>query len=510
MRGPGAIVLVAAGAIAAAAGVCRRADAQALKSELVVGGLTRPVVVTHAPGDFGRLFIVEKAGLIKIFKNGALNATPFLDITSRVSGTSLELGLVGFCFHPNYQQNGVFYVGFNDLQNSGHNVIAECRVSANPDVADVASLSIVLHIPLSATTHRAGWMDLGHDGYLYALFGDGGPENDTQNHAQNLNLLQGKLLRLDVDGPDNVPMSADDDGFPADADKNYRIPPDNPFVGGGGLPEIWAYGLRNPWRGSVDRMTGDIWFADVGQSTREEVDFQPAGAPGGRNYGWRCTEGTFCPGNTGCTCNDQSLTPPIYEYPHSGADIRGISITGGHVYRGCAMPDLDGTYFFGDAWITGLYSLKQVGGAATAVTNRTTELRSSDGASNNVVSFGEDAYGEIYWCDYGGPAGGTATGRIFKIVPAAFVGPDCNNNGKRDACDILDGTSLDVNGNGVPDECDPALCPADLDGDGSVGASDLAILLGSWGIGGVADLDGSGTVGSPDLAILLGSWGACP
>lgn len=477
-------------------------------SQLLVGGLTRPVQVTHAPGDFSRHFIVEKDGFIRIFKNGALNPQPFLNVDALTNSTGLEFGLLHMCFHPGYAANGVFYINYID--NTNRSVVAQCRrLAGDDDLADAATLETILYPNQAITNHTGGWLGFGHDGYLYASFGDGGGQSDPSNRAQNTAILQGKVLRIDVDGADNIPYNGDDDGFPADPNKKYTIPPTNPWVGVAGFaPELWAYGLRNPWKCSFDRATGALWIADVGQNTREEVNFQPAGV-GGRNYGWRCTEGTFCTGLVGCVCNGPTLTPPIYEYPHGGGGISGVSVTGGYVYRGCAIPDLVGTYFFADAWSTGIFSLREVGGAATEVSIRTPELDVNGAAGQYCVSFGEDAYGEMYWVDYGSASGGVGTGKIYKIVPAAFNAPDCNANGRADACEILDGSATDDNANGVPDECDPASCPADLNGDGFVGAADLAGLLGSWGLPGPADLDGSGTVGAPDLATLLGSWGPC-
>lgn len=461
-----------------------------LTTALVVNGLNQPLFITHAPGDHERLFVVEKAGRIRVIKNGVLLATPFVDISPIVNSSTLEWGMLGLCFHPDYASNGYFYT--NHINLGGHSVLSRFKVSANPDVADPLSRTTVLNLIQPSANHRGGWLDFGPDGYLYASFGDGGGQNDPSNRAQNIELLQGKMLRLDVSGDD----------FPADPDKNYRIPPTNPFVGLPGADEIWAYGLRNPWRCSFDRLTHDLWIADVGQNQREEINFQPAGATGVRNYGWRCTEGTFCTGLSGCTCGDASHTPPIFEYNH----IVGVSITGGYVYRGCAIPGLEGTYFYAEYQLGKLFSLRYNGSTVTNMINRTVELDPPGALSiSGPASFGEDALGEIYICDYN-------DGEIYKIVPATFIGPDCNNNGRRDACDITAGFSNDLNGNGIPDECETN--PADLNGDGVVGPADLGILLGSWGNPGcsgstpcAADLNGDGIVGPADLGILLGNWG---
>ena len=302
------------------------------------------------------------------------------------------------------------------------------------------------------------------------------------------------MLRIDVDGDD----------FPGDNNRNYAIPPDNPFVGVTGDDEIWAYGLRNPWRNAFDRLTGDLWITDVGQNAREEVNFQPAGV-GGMNYGWDCKEGTACSTISGCTtsgcnCNDPTLVDPIHEY-NTGL---GCAITGGYVYRGCAIPDLNGSYFYADYCVARIWTFRYDGVNVTDFTERTAELAPGGGMSINLIaSFGEDAYGEIYICDRGG--------EIFKIVPdvpGGIVGDDCNNNGIDDACDILAGAP-DVNGNGIPDECE---CIGDLDGDNDIDLQDLSTLLVNFGIPSGAqpedgDLDGDGDVDLADLALLLTVFG---
>lgn len=433
------------------------AGATPLTSQLVASGLVQPLYITHVPGDRDRLFIVEKPGRIRIVENGALLPTPFLDITSIVNATTLEWGLLGLEFHPDYATNGLFYVHYSGA--GGDCYIARFQVSAgDPDVADASSRQTILFLDQPSANHRGGWLGFGPDGYLYISFGDGGGQQDPFNRAQNLALLQGKILRVDVNSDD----------FPAEADRNYAIPADNPFAMGGGAPEIWAYGLRNPWRCSFDRETGDLWIGDVGQFQREEIDFQPAGEPGGRNYGWRCTEGTFCTGLTGCTCNGPTLTPPIYEYNHTV----GVSITGGYVYRGCAMPDMRGTYFFAEYQLSRIFSFRYENGAVIDFQDRTAELDPVGALDVRfVATFGEDADGELYMVDYN-------AGEVFKIVP-----------------------------NGVPAQECP--CPGDLNGDMVVNFGDLNILLDNYNETGAnvpGDLDGSGTVDFADLNLLLGLY----
>jgi hypothetical protein len=268
---------------------------------------------------------------------------------------------------------------------------------------------------------------------LYVACGDGGSGNDPFGNAQNKASLLGKMLRLDVDGDD----------FPADPNTNYAIPAGNPFAGAGdpGADEVWHYGLRNPWRDSFDRATGDMYIGDVGQNAFEELDLAPAGSSG-LNFGWACMEANSCTGNGGCTCSDLSLTKPIYNYPlYVGGTL---AIIGGYVYRGTALCGMQGTYFFADYGSGAIWSTPT--GGPVQITTRTAELAPGGGLSiSSISSFGEDANGELYICDRSG-------GEVFKIVPGALV--DCNFNGIQDACDIESGTSQDVNpADGTPDEC---------------------------------------------------------
>src|SRR5712692_7743353 len=288
----------------------------------LVTGLASPTAITTAGDGSGRLFITLQGGTIKLFDGFQLQT--FLDISSLVSCCD-EQGLLSTAFHPQYGSNGFFYVNYTNT--AGDTVIARYRVSVNPSVADPNSAVILLTIAQPFDNHNGGQLQFGPDGYLYIGMGDGGSAGDPGNRAQDLGQLLGKLLRIDVNSA-----------------APYAIPPTNPFVGTpGARGEIWAFGLRNPWRFSFDRLTGDLFIADVGQSSREEVDFQPANSTGGQNYGWRRMEGTAC-FNPSSGCNDGSLTLPTIEYDHT----QGCAIIGGYRYRGTSSPSLFATYLFGD------------------------------------------------------------------------------------------------------------------------------------------------------------------
>jgi len=428
-------IVTAIGATLLAAAVSApQAQAQALQATLVSGGFSQPIFVCSPPGDTTRLFVVEQSGRIKIIKNGATLPTPFLHVGSAASGglglisTGSERGLLGLAFHPNYATNGFFYVNYT-ASGSGATTIRRYTVSSNPDVANTASgLTMLGPITQPESNHNGGCIQFGPDGKLYIGMGDGGGANDAHGangNGQLLTTLLGKILRIDVDLP--APY----------------IPSDNPYFGStSALQEIWHFGVRNPWRFSFDRATGDMYIGDVGQNAVEEIDFQPAGVSN-LNYGWRCMEGNNCTGLSGCTCNSVALTLPIQTYSHS----QGCSITGGYVYRGCAIPGLQGTYFYADYCTSSIWSFDYTGGSVTNFTNRTTELEPAGAPTiSAVTSFGEDANGELYICDY-------TDGEIYRIDPAGGSS-DCNANGVADGCDISTGFSQDVNTNGVPDECE--------------------------------------------------------
>lgn len=443
---------VAFGAAFVAAG--RPAAAQApvpLDTVRVASGLTLPTHVTHAPGDTARLFITEQrsgtVGRVRILNipGNTLNATPYLSVSPVSVGN--EEGLLGLAFHPNFATNGFFYVYYTN--SSGNNQIVRYTANApfmTSTTADAASATQVITFSHPTNSnHNGGWIGFGPDNYLYAGTGDGGSGNDPPGNGQNINAVLGKILRIDVNGDD----------FPADTTKNYAIPPTNPFAGATpGADEVWHYGIRNPWRCSFDRQTGDFWIGDVGQNAIEEIDFVPAGL-GGLNFGWRCMEGLSCTGLTGCTCNAPTLTLPVHTYPHTAG---ACSVTGGYRYRGSALCGWNGVYFFADYCSAQISSFSFNGSTISNLTNRTAELAPGGGlAINSITSFGEDEAGELYIVDQGG--------EIFKVIPGTAI-TDCNNNGIHDGCDILNGTSLDANTDGIPDECQPVIT-AYCFGDGS-------------------------------------------
>jgi glucose/arabinose dehydrogenase len=332
---------------------------------------------------------VEKTGTIRIMAGGALLPRAFLDISTRVSRGS-EQGLLGLAFHPQYGSNGKFYVDYTDGQ--GDTRVVEFLVSSDPDVASTTE-RLILTVDQPYPNHNAGQLAFGPDGFLYVGLGDGGSAGDPGDRAQNPDSLLGKMLRINVDAPD-----------PA-AGTEYSIPPGNPFVGRSGYrPEIWALGLRNPWRYAFDRATGNLYIADVGQNLWEEVDVEPAGA-GARNYGWNVTEGLHC--YDAPRCDTAGLTGPVTEYGHDA----GCSVTGGYVYRGRAIPDLDGAYFYGDYCSGMVRSFRFVNGAATDPRDWSAALRTASGqAMAGLSSFGQDAHGELYILLLGG--------EVYRIDPS--------------------------------------------------------------------------------------------
>lgn len=348
-----------------------------LALQQVVGGLTRPTFVTHAGDGSGRLFVVEKPGRVRTVRNGVLEPEPFLDITGIVLATGNEQGLLGLAFHPRFAENGRFFVTYTGKD--GTNSLAEYGVTGGK--GDPSKAKVLFAIPDKYPNHNGGMLAFGRDGYLYVSTGDGGSGGDPDGNGQNRNVLLGKILRLDVNA----------------AQGPYGIPASNPFVGqSGARPEIWAYGLRNPWRFSFDRATGDLWIADVGQNQYEEVNLQPAGSAGGENYGWDVMEASHCYGAS--TCDQSGKVLPIHEYAHS----LGCSITGGYVYRGAAIPALAGAYLYTDYCRGDLIALRQQGGRWQAETL---------GRAESVSSFGEDEAGEIY-------VAGDSAGTISRVVAA--------------------------------------------------------------------------------------------
>jgi len=347
--------------------------------ETIVEGLDFPVWLTSPPGD-PRLFVVEKGGRVVIVENGAVLPAPFLDLRGQVS-TGSEQGLLSLAFHPDYSANGRFFVNFTDTGDDTR--VVEYRVSqGDPDRADTGSARVVLAIEQPFANHNGGLVLFGPDGMLYVGMGDGGSGGDPHGNGQNLGVLLGKMLRIDVDGA-----------------QPYAVPDDNPFVDtAGARPEVWAYGLRNPWRFSFDRDTRDLYIADVGQNRIEEVN-AVSGAGAGRNYGWNVMEGTTCFAED--ECDRDGLTLPVTEFDHGD----GCSVTGGYVYRGDAIPELRGTYLYSDYCSGFVRGFRFANGRATGE-RRFSELEPEDHA---VSSFGEDVEGELYIL--------TAGGGVFKIVP---------------------------------------------------------------------------------------------
>ncbi|HEX7023137.1 MAG TPA: PQQ-dependent sugar dehydrogenase [Trueperaceae bacterium] len=354
------------------------ASAQDIGLDEVASGLERPISMTHAGDGTGRLFVVEQTGRIRVIQDGRLLREPFLDLRSIVSCCG-EQGLLGLAFHPDYEQNGRFFVDYTDA--TGNTVVAEYHVSEDADRAAPDSGRGLLQVEQPYDNHNGGQLAFGPDGYLYISLGDGGSGGDPHGNGQNLGTLLGKILRIDVD-----------EGDP------YAIPDDNPFAHqSGARPEIWAYGLRNPWRFSFDRQTGDLWIADVGQSQWEEVNLQPAGSQGGENYGWNVMEGAHCyQPDEGCDESGKVL--PLLEYSHD----EGCSITGGYRYRGETQPGLRGVYLFSDYCSGTIWGARQDEKGAWR-----SEVLLEPGFG--ITTFGEDEAGELYVADYG-------DGTIYRVV----------------------------------------------------------------------------------------------
>lgn len=417
---------------------------------LIANSLSRPVYVTSAPADRARLFIVEKPGRIRIHKNNALQTTPFIDIDPVVRSSGNEEGLLSMAFHPAYASNGYFYVYYTN--NAGDLEIARYSVTANPDVADPNSALILLTIPHPTNTnHNGGQLQFGPDGYLYLATGDGGSGGDPPNNAQNTGVLLGKMLRLDVDG-----------GEP------YTIPPSNPFVGPGNpLDEIWSLGLRNPWRFSFDRLTGDLWIGDVGQEIWEEVDLETANSPGGLNWGWDCYEGThpYLSNPSLAYCTGLTFTWPVYEYSQSS--VSGCAVTGGYVYRGSPNSTYFGDYLFADYCVGNkLWSLRFNG--STWVATQHTLVPPAGLILNNPASFGQDAYGDLYVAD--------DSGEVFKIAlrPAQCVtgNYDVNGDGQIDIVDVQLVAADFMRPDFIPDH--------DVNCTGAVDATDITLVAAAW------------------------------
>ena len=349
----------------------------------VVDGLVAPLAITSAGDGSGRIFVVQQAGQIRIVRDGALVATPFLDIAGRISSGG-ERGLLGLAFHPDYPGDPRLFVNYTDA--NGDTQVSSFTVDpGQPDAANANSEVKLLHIAQPFANHNGGAVVFGPDGFLYISTGDGGSGGDPLGNGQSLKTMLGKILRIDVDH--------------TDANLAYAIPPGNPLVGtADALPEIFLYGLRNPWRISFDRATGDLWIGDVGQSAWEEVDVARAGTSG-ENYGWNTMEGNHC-FNPPDGCTQTGLIPPVAEYSHQG----GCTVIGGNVYRGSGQPALAGGYLFGDYCSGTVWAIDP---ASDALRDPTVVFES--GAS--ISSFGEDEAGELYATDIAGGKLLRVTGR---------------------------------------------------------------------------------------------------
>ncbi len=374
--------------------------------DLFADGFTTSAITDIAHAGDGRLFVVEREGIIRVvMPDGTVLTTPFLDIKDLVNDSNWEEGLLGLVFHPDYANNGYFYVSFTGEFGANY-TLHRYTVSADPNVADRNTAVRLLFINKPDEVHHGGDLAFGPDGYLYASLGDGGPDplepdnpeaipGDYYNNSQNLTTPLGSILRLDVD------MTS---GIPADCGngEHYTIPPDNPFVDGpdGNCDEIWVYGFRNPWRFSFDSMTGDMWIADVGEWLREEISFIPAGSPGGLNFGWHCYEGTVdyttvWP-EVAPDCQGDDYTMPLIDYPR----WQGCSVTGGFVYWGKEFYALRGHYLFADFCNGHIWRAEQrpTGWEKVLLLD----------SPHNISTFGEDVNGELYIGTY-------VTGRVYKV-----------------------------------------------------------------------------------------------
>jgi len=371
--------------IASYAGVAAAATVTVLRPEDVPPVLQRvgptfmiPLFVTAPPGDTLRVFVVQQDGRVWVLRRDTLLAAPFLDLTGLISCCD-ERGLLGMAFHPQYASNGFFFVNFTDV--NGHTRVVRYHVSADPNIADLASASPVLFQTQPFANHNGGWLGFGPDGFLYVALGDGGSGGDPLGFGQNMNSWLGKILRINVDAA------------------GYTVPASNPFIARTDtLPEIWASGLRHPWRPSFDRATGDLYIADVGQGLIEEIDRQPAGA-GGRNYGWNLMEGSSC---YTAGCSPTGFTLPVHEYTHAD----GCSVTGGYFYRGQQLPGIAGRYFYSDYCEGWVRSFRWDGNQDVEHTEWPALA-----PGGNITSFGEDGRGELYIVQ-------RVPGEVYRFVPS--------------------------------------------------------------------------------------------
>ncbi len=435
--------------------------------------------IAARPGDPDHAFALTRTGRVLVIENGtSLRAEPLLDISSLVNVT-FESGALGLAFDPDYASNGYLYITHTSLvpNTQPPYVLARYTVSPPPSLtADPNSRTVIMPLTPAGepqTNHQAGWIGFGPDGFLYITRGEN-PGSGT--NAQNPGTIRGKVLRIDVRS----------DAFPEDPLRNYAIPPGNPFAGDTpGADEVFAMGLRNPWRASFDRQTGDLWIGDVGNG-HEEVNVVPSGAAPPMNFGWPCYDGQDRFQTAGLCSGPTGLRSALVTFTRSGNDVSAFNSTclaGGVVYRGCEVPSMRRRYLYGSCAGGSLASFDIADPAGTAVTYPGLGL-------GPVFTFGEDAHGEVYI--------GTERG-LYRMVPPAGASTDCNANGRADACEIADGSAPDVNGDGVPDSC-TRLCPADLDASGQLNVGDLFFFLNQFFQGlPPADTNSDGPVTLQDL-----------
>lgn len=423
----------------------------------IVSGLSAPLFVSAPPGDTSRIFIIEAAGRIRIVKNGALLGIPFLNIDQKICD-SAESGLLGMAFHPQYATNGYIFVLYNDL-NCDLRIARFTRSASNPDVASLSSEKLILFIDQPEfPNHNGGSLLFGpNDGYLYIPTGDGTCCSDPYETAQDMTDLRGKVLRIDINS----------------GSAPYKIPPTNPFVGTSARPEIWGSGLRNPYRSTFDSQTGNLYLSDVGQFYWEEVNVTMAGDPGGHNYGWPIMEATHCwqpPDN----CDRTGKTLPIHEFPHDPY----CAVIGGNVYRGCAMPWLDGRYFFSDFCTGTVWSMRHNGTQVTEIAEHDLGIFIPPA---DIVGFGEDGRGEMYLCL-------RQSGIVYRFIPVDNPPQSCNSgsccraqvgNIDCDATDAVDISDINILINFLFIDSTPLCCEEEgnINGDEYVDIGDLTILV---------------------------------
>ena len=425
----------------------------------IASGFQTPLELVNSGDGSGRLFVVEQGGKIKVLSAGLVSATPFLDVSSIIASGG-ERGLLGLAFHPQYSSNRAFYVFYTRASDGALTIARYLRSATEPIVADPGSGAVILTIPHpNYQNHNGGHLAFGPDGYLYIGTGDGGGGGDPDKNGQKLTTLLAKMLRISVNGG-----------------TGYTIPATNPYASSscdtaaGPCPEIWAYGLRNPWKFSFDRTNGDLFIGDVGQGAYEEVNYIPSGSAGGRNFGWNVYEGTRCYAATSCSIASglAQHSPPVIEYGHDNTDFGGFSITGGYRHRGTKSTSLNGYYFYGDFSSQRLWVAKP--NASGAWTPEFSQI-----APSSISSFGEDEAGELYLVGYG-------TGKIYAIKGATLpvtpkVPDDLNGDGKSDL---------------IVQSADGTVTAWQMDGTVISVAANLLLSDPNWTITHIADFNGDG------------------